>query len=218
MPMLSWSTNFRRKRLSSLFLLDILAGRKEKEGVRGEVLINGNDIPRNFKCCSGYVVQDDVVMGTLTVRENLAFSAALRLPSTVSQKEKKERVDETITELGLEDCKDTKVGTMFIRGVSGGERKRTNIGMELVIGPTVLFLDEPTTGLDANTAYTVMSRLAVYHGGRWVTMVFMTRTMTMMMIKVDSDVVTINANDHCQHDQHVGNAVGNDAVLGVIGP
>nr|XP_054773565.1 broad substrate specificity ATP-binding cassette transporter ABCG2-like [Lytechinus pictus] len=142
-------------------LLDILAGRKEKEGVRGEVLINGNDIPRNFKCCSGYVVQDDVVMGTLTVRENLAFSAALRLPSTVSQKEKKERVDETITELGLEDCKDTKVGTMFIRGVSGGERKRTNIGMELVIGPTVLFLDEPTTGLDANTAYTVMSRLAV---------------------------------------------------------
>eukprot|EP00057_Strongylocentrotus_purpuratus_P008081 XP_011662555.1 PREDICTED: ATP-binding cassette sub-family G member 2 [Strongylocentrotus purpuratus] len=142
-------------------LLDILAGRKEKSGVRGEVLINGNDLPRNFKCCSGYVLQDDVVMGTLTVRENLAFSAALRLPSTVSLKEKKERVDEVIHVLGLDDCKDTKIGSMFIRGVSGGERKRTNIGMELVIGPTVLFLDEPTTGLDANTAYTVMNQLAI---------------------------------------------------------
>lgn len=49
-----------------------------------------------------------------------------------------------------------KVGNEFIRGVSGGERKRCNIGMELIISPPVLFLDEPTTGLDANTANTVM--------------------------------------------------------------
>lgn len=141
-------------------LLDILAGRKDKAGIKGEVLINGNDLPSNFKCCSGYVVQDDVVMGTLTVRENLAFSAALRLPSSISRKEKRNRVDDIIDELGLNDCKDTQVGTVFTRGVSGGERKRTNVGMELIIKPTVLFLDEPTTGLDATTAHSVMSRLA----------------------------------------------------------
>ena len=52
-----------------------------------------------------------------------------------------------------------QVGNEFIRGVSGGERKRTNIGMELIIAPTVLFLDEPTTGLDASTANSVMRLL-----------------------------------------------------------
>jgi len=52
-----------------------------------------------------------------------------------------------------------QVGTEFVRGVSGGERKRTNIAMELITSPRVLFLDEPTTGLDANTAYSVMRLL-----------------------------------------------------------
>ncbi|XP_070544521.1 broad substrate specificity ATP-binding cassette transporter ABCG2-like isoform X2 [Ptychodera flava] len=137
-------------------LLDILAGRKDPRGLKGQVLINSQKQPHNFKIMSGYVVQDDVVMGTLTVRENLRFSAALRLPKTVKEEERDERVQEVITELGLNSCADSKVGTQFIRGISGGERKRTNIGMELIIQPSVLFLDEPTTGLDASTANAVM--------------------------------------------------------------
>ncbi|PIK50787.1 putative ATP-binding cassette sub-family G member 2 isoform X2 [Apostichopus japonicus] len=141
-------------------LLDVLAARKEPYGLSGVVLIDGKPQPKNFKLVSGYVVQDDVVMGTLTVRENLEFSAALRLPKNVSVAERKERVEDVINELGLTHCADTKVGTEFIRGVSGGERKRTNIGMELIIKPTVLFLDEPTTGLDASTANAVMHLLA----------------------------------------------------------
>ncbi|XP_071829124.1 broad substrate specificity ATP-binding cassette transporter ABCG2-like isoform X2 [Apostichopus japonicus] len=141
-------------------LLDVLAARKEPYGLSGVVLIDGKPQPKNFKLVSGYVVQDDVVMGTLTVRENLEFSAALRLPKNVSKAERKERVEDVINELGLTHCADTKVGTEFIRGVSGGERKRTNIGMELIIKPTVLFLDEPTTGLDASTANAVMHLLA----------------------------------------------------------
>uniref|UniRef100_A0AAZ3R3Q3 ABC transporter domain-containing protein n=1 Tax=Oncorhynchus tshawytscha TaxID=74940 RepID=A0AAZ3R3Q3_ONCTS len=100
--------------------------------------------------------QDDVVMGTLTVRENFRFSAALRLPSSVSQKEKEDKVNRLITELGLTKVADSRVGTQLIRGISGGERKRTNIGMELIIDPPVLFLDEPTTGLDASTANSVL--------------------------------------------------------------
>ncbi|KAI8778899.1 ATP-binding cassette sub-family G member 2-like isoform X2 [Biomphalaria glabrata] len=136
--------------------LDVLAGRKDPAGVSGQLLLDGKPVPKNFKCMVGYVVQDDVVMGTLSVRENFAFSAALRLPSSIKASERKERINNVIKELGLERCADTKVGNEFIRGVSGGERKRCNIGMELIISPPVLFLDEPTTGLDANTANTVL--------------------------------------------------------------
>ncbi|KFW69528.1 ATP-binding cassette sub-family G member 2, partial [Pygoscelis adeliae] len=137
-------------------LLDILAARKDPHGLSGDILINGAPQPANFKCTSGYVVQDDVVMGTLTVRENLKFSAALRLPKSVKEQEKNERVNQIIKELGLSKVADSKVGTQFTRGVSGGERKRTNIGMELITDPAILFLDEPTTGLDASTANTVL--------------------------------------------------------------
>ncbi|NWH58932.1 ABCG2 protein, partial [Geococcyx californianus] len=137
-------------------LLDILAARKDPHGLSGDILINGAPQPTNFKCTSGYVVQDDVVMGTLTVRENLKFSAALRLPKSVKEQEKNERVNQIIKELGLTKVADSKVGTQFTRGVSGGERKRTNIGMELITDPAILFLDEPTTGLDASTANAVL--------------------------------------------------------------
>ncbi|XP_045567367.1 broad substrate specificity ATP-binding cassette transporter ABCG2 [Salmo salar] len=136
--------------------LDVLAARKDPAGLAGEVLIDGAPQPPNFKCLSGYVVQDDVVMGTLTVRENFRFSAALRLPSSISQKEKEDKVNRLIKELGLTKVADSRVGTQLIRGISGGERKRTNIGMELIIDPPVLFLDEPTTGLDASTANSVL--------------------------------------------------------------
>ncbi|KAM8971160.1 broad substrate specificity ATP-binding cassette transporter ABCG2 isoform X1 [Sarcophilus harrisii] len=137
-------------------LLDVLAARKDPQGLSGHVLLNGAPQPANFKCNSGYVVQDDVVMGTLTVKENLQFSAALRLPTSMKNHEKNERIQRIIKELGLEKVADSKVGTQFSRGVSGGERKRTSIGMELISDPSVLFLDEPTTGLDSSTANAVL--------------------------------------------------------------
>ncbi|XP_052450743.1 broad substrate specificity ATP-binding cassette transporter ABCG2-like isoform X1 [Carassius gibelio] len=139
--------------------LDVLAARKDPAGLSGEVLIDGAPQPPNFKCLSGYVVQDDVVMGTLTVRENLRFSAALRLPKSISQQEKDEKIEKLIQELGLSKVADSRVGTQLIRGVSGGERKRTSIGMEVIFDPPVLFLDEPTTGLDASTANSVLMLL-----------------------------------------------------------
>ncbi|XP_053114361.1 broad substrate specificity ATP-binding cassette transporter ABCG2-like isoform X2 [Hemicordylus capensis] len=137
-------------------LLDILATRKDPKGLSGEILVNGYPQPPHFKCMSGYVVQEDIVMGTLTVRENLEFSAALRLPSSMSSEEKLERVNVIIRDLDLSKVADSKIGTQFIRGVSGGEKKRTSIGLELITNPTVLFLDEPTTGLDASTANAVL--------------------------------------------------------------
>ncbi|CAF3389951.1 unnamed protein product [Rotaria sp. Silwood1] len=127
-------------------LLDILADRKDRQGLTGQVLMDGQPQGSDFKYRVGYVVQDDILSGTLTVRENLAFSANVRLPQNVSTKAKKSIIDEVIRQLDLEKCADSNVGNEFQRGVSGGERKRTNIGMELVLSPNVLFLDEPTTG------------------------------------------------------------------------
>jgi ATP-binding cassette, subfamily G (WHITE), member 2 len=127
-------------------LLDILADRKDPHGLSGQVLVDGLPPPPTFKYIVGYVVQDDIISETLTVRENLMFSANVRLPDAISDEERKARVMETIRDLGLESCADTKIGTEFLRGVSGGERKRTCVGMELVLSPKILFLDEPTTG------------------------------------------------------------------------
>ncbi|KAJ1218779.1 hypothetical protein NDU88_006353 [Pleurodeles waltl] len=90
-------------------LLDVLAARKDPQGLSGEVLLGGVPPDANFKYISGYVVQDDVVMGTLTVKENMQFSAALRLPSTVTKKEKNERINKVIKELGLTKVIDSKV-------------------------------------------------------------------------------------------------------------
>jgi len=123
-----------------------LADRKDRRGLQGEIRLNGQLQNEDYKYHIGYVVQDDIVSGTLTVRENLMFSANVRLPIQLSSKAKIDIVNEVIMELGLEKCANTIIGTDFKRGVSGGERKRTNIGMELVLSPLVLFLDEPTTG------------------------------------------------------------------------
>uniref|UniRef100_A0A2C9KNP1 ABC transporter domain-containing protein n=1 Tax=Biomphalaria glabrata TaxID=6526 RepID=A0A2C9KNP1_BIOGL len=138
------------------FHVAVLAGRKDSKGVSGHLLLDGQPLPHNVKCLMGYVVQDDVVMSTLSVRENLAFSAALRLPSSMTPLDRQSLINKIIRELGLDRCADTKVGDEFIPGVSGGERKRCSIGMELIISPPVLFLDEPTTGLDSSTASTIL--------------------------------------------------------------
>lgn len=122
--------------------------------------MDGKLVDANFHKCSAYVVQEDILTGTLSVRENLQFSANLRLPPDKNNNaEKKLKVDAVIQELGLQDCADTKIGTEFLRGVSGGEKKRCSIGMELITSPSLIFLDEPTTGLDSNTANAIMRLL-----------------------------------------------------------
>lgn len=127
-------------------LLDILANRKNRQGLTGELLVDGQTYTQDFNSRIGYVVQDDILSETLTVRENLMFSANLRLARYISYKAKIDIVHLVISQLGLEKCADSKIGSQSNRRVSGGERKRTNIGMELILSPTVLILDEPTSG------------------------------------------------------------------------
>ncbi|CDR35783.1 hypothetical protein NBRC10512_006151 [Rhodotorula toruloides] len=107
----------------------------------------------------GYVRQDDFLLPFLTVRETLAFAAALRLPKTVPAETRSAIVEQTITELGLADAASVIVGGPFRKGISGGERRRLTIGCTLVQLPSVLVLDEPTTGLDSFTAFRLLETL-----------------------------------------------------------
>ncbi|XP_016088397.1 ATP-binding cassette sub-family G member 2-like [Sinocyclocheilus grahami] len=92
-------------------LLDVIAGRKDPKGLKsGQVLVDNTIVTSDLRLCSAYVVQNDILMGTLTVRENLAFSANLRLSrKEYSSADKQMRVDSVIQELGLKDCADTKM-------------------------------------------------------------------------------------------------------------
>lgn len=114
---------------------------------RGRVLINSVDFYRHremLRSAIGYVPQDDIVHGELSVQSALRYAARLRLPSDTREDEIASLVAKTLCELDLEARRDN-----LIRTLSGGERKRLNIGVELLTRPGVLFLDEPTTGLDA---------------------------------------------------------------------
>lgn len=145
-------------------LLSVLAGNARAGKIEGDILVNGDIYTGSMlKDISGFVFQDDVLLPTMTVKEAISMSALLRTPRTISRKERQARVDEIIEILHLEDAKDTIVGDPMKKGISGGERKRTAIGMEMVVNPGMLFLDEPTTGLDTFTAFAVilsLSRLA----------------------------------------------------------
>ena len=93
----------------------------------------------------------------MSVKECLTFAARLKLKGT--NEEKMARVDEILEELRLTKAQNTKIGGPLVKGVSGGERKRTSIGVELITDPKLIFLDEPTTGLDSFTATSVTETL-----------------------------------------------------------
>lgn len=95
-----------------------------------------------------YVTQQDDLIGTLTVRESVYYSASLRLPDSMSRAERKAISESTIEEMGLQDCANTPIGNWHLRGLSGGEKRRVSIALEILTRPRVLFLDEPTSGLD----------------------------------------------------------------------
>ncbi|KAL9444741.1 hypothetical protein AB3S75_017847 [Citrus x aurantiifolia] len=132
-------------------LLKIVGGRLTDD-VKGNITYN--DIPYNpaLKRRIGFVTQDDVLLPQLTVEETLVFAAFLRLPGNMNRQQKYARVQMILKELGLERCRHTRVGGGFIKGISGGERKRTSIGYEILVDPSLLLLDEPTSGLDSTSA------------------------------------------------------------------
>lgn len=150
-------------------LLDALAGRLAKNVVMaGDILLNGEKKKLSYGAVA-YVTQEDVLMGTLSVRETITYSAHLRLPPTLTKEEVQDTIEGTILEMGLEDCADRLIGNWHLRGISGGEKKRLSIALEILVRPRLLFLDEPTSGLDSASAFFVVQALkSVARDGRTV--------------------------------------------------
>jgi ABC-type multidrug transport system ATPase subunit len=162
--------------------LDILAGRKNTGVIEGEICVNGEPRNKSFKRLAGYVTQDDVFMGTLTVREHLRYVAMLRLPAHMQIQQKMDRVDDCLRELGIYHIANSRIGTDTARGISGGERKRLAIASELVVDPSILLLDEPTSGLDSYSASSLIQTLQnLAHGKK-------NRTVIMSIHQPRSDI------------------------------
>lgn len=146
-------------------LLDTMSGRihGKKLHTSGSVTINdGTELLSNSmrvgSISAAYVKQQDVLLPTLTVRETLQCAADLRLP-THTTKERNDMVDDVIMELGLKNCANTRIRNNANKGCSGGEKRRTSVGVQLLANQSVLFLDEPTTGLDATSAFQLVQTL-----------------------------------------------------------
>ena len=140
-------------------LLNILNGNYKPS--KGEVLINGYDIYKNrseIEGLIGYVAQDDLLFEELTVYQNLYFNAKLCF-GNLDEPAIIEKVNKTLRSLGLYETRDLKVGSPLDKTISGGQRKRLNIALELIREPAVLFVDEPTSGLSSRDSENIMDLL-----------------------------------------------------------
>ncbi|MBY0435341.1 MAG: ATP-binding cassette domain-containing protein, partial [Cyclobacteriaceae bacterium] len=140
-------------------LLHVLNG--SEKPTSGQVIINGIDIhrePAKVEGVFGFVPQDDLLIEDLTVYQNLYFAAKLCF-NQLSEAEVDALVLNTLSDLGLSETKDLKVGSPLRKTISGGQRKRLNIGLELLREPSVLFVDEPTSGLSSRDSENIIDLL-----------------------------------------------------------
>ena len=138
-------------------LLSLLNGTLRPDS--GSVTLNGYDVADPMvKDLIGFVPQDDLLIEELTVYENLMFTARLCF-ADLSREEISAKVDSILRDLGLESTKHLKVGSPIHKYISGGQRKRLNIALELIREPAVLFLDEPTSGLSSSDSEKVINLL-----------------------------------------------------------
>ncbi|KAG9459588.1 hypothetical protein H6P81_004096 [Aristolochia fimbriata] len=143
-------------------LLRIISGRIKNSDFDPKCIsLNDHPIssPTQLRRICGFVTQEDNLLPLLTVKETLMFSARFRLRG-MSAKEKEERVSLLMEELGLSHVADSYIGDEETRGISGGERKRVSIGVDVIHDPKILLLDEPTSGLDSTSALQVIELLA----------------------------------------------------------
>ncbi|KAJ4896952.1 ABC transporter G family member 5 [Raphanus sativus] len=169
-------------------LLEILAGRLIPQ--TGSVIVNQRPVDRaNFKKISGYVTQKDTLFPLLTVEETLLFSAKLRLK--LPAEELRSRVKSLVRELGLEAVSTARVGDDSVRGISGGERRRVSIGVEVIHDPKVLILDEPTSGLDSTSALQIIDMLKLMAETRGRTIILSIHQPGFRIVKLFNSVLLL---------------------------
>ena len=153
-------------------LLNLLNGNIKPTS--GQVMLNGFDLhdqPERAKGVLGYVAQEDVLFSELTVFENLRYAAALSFRGQ-SEEWLDDKTDAMLRRLGLLQARDLKVGSVMDKTISGGQRKRLNIALELIRSPRILFVDEPTSGLSSRDSEHIMDLLKeLTHRGTLVVVV-----------------------------------------------
>ncbi|RZB41074.1 scarlet, partial [Asbolus verrucosus] len=128
--------------------------------VEGDVLINGRSIGSYMKYLSGFMHQEDLFVGSLTVLEHMNIMARLKLDRRTTQQERNSKIYQLLKSLGLTKCLNTKIGRVGDSKVlSGGEKKRLSFATELLTDPPILFCDEPTTGLDSYSAQKIVTMM-----------------------------------------------------------
>ncbi|XP_042213035.1 protein white-like [Homarus americanus] len=143
-------------------LLNVLTFRSDQAlKISGSLYVNGQRVTPNLLMSrSAYVQQEDLFIGTFTVREQLLFQANLRMDRNTSQSQRVQRVDEVMKQLSLTKCAKTLIGVAgSIKGISGGETKRLAFACEILTSPSIMLLDEPTSGLDSFMAQTIVQAM-----------------------------------------------------------
>ncbi|KAF9211925.1 hypothetical protein BGZ59_007441 [Podila verticillata] len=160
-------------------LLNVILNRSSSDlTMTGNIYFNDTKNPslRMINGVSAYVRQDNnFFLSHLTVRETLQYTAELKMDHSLTKQQKHSKVEDIIDLLGLRECADVIIGNDAVKGCSGGQRRRVSIGVQLVTEPACLFLDEPTTGLDALTAKAVVLTLKrIAASGRTVVLLLVT--------------------------------------------
>ena len=153
-------------------LMNAISGFDTK--VQGDVFFNGVDVHKHFnelKELIGYVPQEDIIYDNLTLRKMLLYTAKLKMPADTTKAEMEKRIDNVLNMVDLSAHKNT-----FIRKLSGGQKKRASIAVEMLADPSVFFLDEPTSGLDPGTEQKLMITLNKLSKSQGKTIVMVTHT------------------------------------------
>ncbi|KAL1091252.1 hypothetical protein V6Z11_D07G144300 [Gossypium hirsutum] len=138
-------------------LMDVLSGRKTGGYTEGDIRVGGYPkVQETYARVSGYCEQTDVHSPQITVKESVIFSAWLRLPAEIPRQKRLEFVSEVLQMIELDEIQNALVGVPSVSGISAEQRKRLTIAVELVSNPSIIFMDEPTSCLDARAAAVVM--------------------------------------------------------------